>query len=242
MAKQKGTPAGVQVDPADPVQQARTKARQRLIGAAVLLVIGIVAFPLVFETAPRPVPVDLPIDIPRKDAVPPLAMPSLPASRPAVATAPAATPAPTPAPTPTPTPTAEAAPVSPTPPAAVATAPPDVAPALPAPPPAAEARVASPPSDGARARAILEARDAPASASGNGRFVVQVGAFADAAAARETRAKVEKLGLKTYTQVADTAQGSRIRVRVGPFASRDDADTALAKTKAAGIAAVVLTL
>ena len=43
-----------------------------------------------------------------------------------------------------------------------------------------------------------------------GRFVVQVGAFADAAAARETRSKVEKLGFKTYTQVVDTASGSRI--------------------------------
>ena len=48
-----------------------------------------------------------------------------------------------------------------------------------------------------------------------GRFVVQVGAFSDSAAARETRQKVEKLGLKTYTQVAETSQGNRIRVRVG---------------------------
>ena len=74
------------------------------------------------------------------------------------------------------------------------------------------------------------------------RYVVQVGAFADAAAARETRRKVEKLGLQTYTQVTDTAAGSRIRVRVGPFVSRDDAERALAKAKAGGVAAVVLTL
>jgi DedD protein len=91
-----------------------------------------------------------------------------------------------------------------------------------------------------RARALLEAR--PAAASEAQRFVVQVGAFADAGAARETRQKVEKLGLKTYTQIAQTPAGSRIRVRVGPFASRQDAETALAKARAAGLDAVVLTL
>ena len=74
------------------------------------------------------------------------------------------------------------------------------------------------------------------------RFVVQVGAFADAEAARETRKNVEKLGLKTYTQVAQTSGGSRIRVRVGPFTSRGEAEAALAKAKAAGMNAVLLTL
>ena len=74
------------------------------------------------------------------------------------------------------------------------------------------------------------------------RFVVQVGAFADAEAARETRKNVEKLGMKTYTQVAQTSNGSRIRVRVGPFASRGEAEAALAKAKAAGLNAVLLTL
>jgi DedD protein len=66
--------------------------------------------------------------------------------------------------------------------------------------------------------------------------------FADAAAARETRQKVEKLGLKTYTQVAETSAGSRIRVRVGPFVSRDEATARRPKIKAAGTPAVVLTL
>jgi DedD protein len=74
------------------------------------------------------------------------------------------------------------------------------------------------------------------------RFVVQVGAFADAEAARESRKNVEKLGLKTYTQVAQTASGNRIRVRVGPFATRAEAEAALAKAKAAGLNAVLLTL
>ena len=72
------TPADTVAVPeaADAVQLARTRARQRLIGAAVLVVAGIIGFPLLFETHPRPIPVDLPIEIPRKDNVPPLAMPT----------------------------------------------------------------------------------------------------------------------------------------------------------------------
>ena len=76
----------------------------------------------------------------------------------------------------------------------------------------------------------------------DGRFVVQVGAFAEASTARETRQRVEKLGLKTYTQDVDTAAGRRIRVRVGPFGSRDEADRVVGKLKSAGLPAALLTL
>ena len=61
------------------------------------------------------------------------------------------------------------------------------------------------------------------------RFIVQVGAFSDAKAAQEMRHKVEKLGLKTYAQSVETPDGTRVRVRVGTFASRDDAAKAAAK-------------
>jgi DedD protein len=104
--------------------------------------------------------------------------------------------------------------------------------------------------DGARAQALLEGKPAAAAApaasavgAGVGRFVVQVGAFAEPAALSEARAKVEKLGLKTYTQVAETSAGPRTRVRVGPFASRDEAERAAAMIKsAAALPAVILTL
>jgi DedD protein len=79
-------------------------------------------------------------------------------------------------------------------------------------------------------------------ADGAGRFVVQVGAFADANAARDVRQRVEKLGLKTYTQSIDTPGGKRIRVRVGPFAARDEAERVVARIKSAGLNPAVLTL
>ena len=75
-----------------------------------------------------------------------------------------------------------------------------------------------------------------------GRYIVQVGAFADATKARETRLKVEKAGLKTYTHVAETKDGKRIRVRVGPFATKAEAEKAAAKLKDLDLPSAVLTL
>ncbi|MGE0073061.1 MAG: SPOR domain-containing protein [Thiomonas sp.] len=74
------------------------------------------------------------------------------------------------------------------------------------------------------------------------RYVVQAGAYADAHTAQTVRAKIEKAGLATYTQVVDTPQGKRVRVRVGPFATRDAAERALHKLQALGIGGAVLTL
>ena len=242
-----GSNAAGSGEPAEAVQQARTRARQRLIGAAVLVVIGVIGFPLVFETQPRPIPVDIPIDIPRKDGAPPLVLPN---ARP-VAAAPAANP-----------PTVVAAPrddvitetrseagrevvaaasasaSTATPTQQVAAVKPAAKPVVPVVKKAVAA--SAPPAEAARAKALLDG--APVAKADNARFVVQVGAFSEAEAARETRLKVEKLGLKTYTQVAQTAAGSRIRVRVGPFATREDADKAMAKARAGGVTAVVLTL
>jgi len=260
-------PAG---DAADAVQQARTRARRRLIGAVILLGIGIIGFPLVFETRPRPIPIDIPIEIPRKDNAPPLVMPparNRPITDPAAAavtgsdvitesSADAGREVPPPEPISRARPAAGAgngsvpalsSPASATAHATVTASAAAVhaAPVASAPAPAVAA--AHPPAGGtaaasgaARAQALLEGK--PASAAETARYVVQVGAFAEADSAREARLKVEKMGLKTYTQVAQTPSGNRIRVRVGPFASRAEADAALAKAKAGGFSAVVLTL
>lgn len=248
--KRAETPPGAVNDPADAVQRARARARQRLIGAVVLVVIGVIGFPLVFETQPRPIPVDIPIEVPRREGAPALVMP--PARAPVASASAASAAAP---------PAVAAAPndvitesrdqagreVAAIPPPAASRPEAKPAAASEPPPSSAEAkpepRPATPGNDGARARALLEGKPAVVVAAADaGRFVVQVGAFADASAARETRLKVEKLGLKTYTQVASTAAGERIRVRVGPFGTRDEADKAMARAKGAGLNAVVLTL
>ena len=282
------------------VEVLRKRARHRLIGASVLVLLGVVGFPILFETQPRPVAVDIPIEIPGKNSVKPLTLPA-----PSVVTAPvsAKTPAPasqttvaaaSPAPMPTeeivrsksvvtlvePAPSAIKKEVKPEPrqeakvearpeakpktepkpelkteakPAPVA-----VAESAPVPKPAPKPTVAG--GEGARATALLNgtaaaqqpanSADAPkpavseeskaASAEAKGRMVVQVGAFADAAKADEIRRKLEKAGLSTYVQVADTKDGKRIRVRVGPFANKAEAEKAVNKIRSLDLPVAIL--
>jgi DedD protein len=218
-------------DAAQAVDAARTTARRRLIGAVLLLGIGVIAFPLLFETQPRPLPVDISIEIPKKEGAAPLAIPAPRPAAPApfapTASAAAAAPAAAPIITESKADAGKEVPAAPEV-AAKAAAKPEAPPKV--------ASKASPPSKPVPAAETKPAGETP------GRFVVQVGAFADVAGAREARAKVEKLGLKTYTQAVDTDKGKRTRVRLGPFASRDDAEKAAAKVKAAGLPAAVLTL
>ena len=254
---------------AESIEVMRRRARHRLIGAAVLVAVGVIGFPLLFDTQPRPIPVDIPIEIPDRNKVAPLVVPAPVADAPAAKPAAPATPEPAPTaavqrPAPSRTaaanglaegeelvPSARPAPAKPTPApaAAPAAAKPEVKhdakqPAAPAPSPAPEPKPTRA-DDSARARALLEGRstEAPAAAgSEEARFIVQVGAFADAEKAREARTKVERAGLKTYTQVVDTKDGKRTRVRVGPFTNRAEADKAAARIKALDLSASVLTL
>lgn len=237
------------VEAADSVQQARVRARRRLIGAVVLVVVGVIGFPLVFETQPRPIPVDIPIDIPRKDGLPALVMPQ------ARVTPPTPTPAAPPPATPARADEAARAAASsqpaalsveprPTPPAAPLAVTKTQPPAASEPAPRSEPAATPRGSDATRAQALLDGKNAAKSAAPTdaARYVVQVGAFAENTAAHQTRVKVEKLGLKTYAQAADTDAGKRIRVRVGPFTSKEDAEQAKGRLKAAGFPAVLLTL
>ncbi len=240
----------------DAVEKVRARTRQRLIGAVVLLTLGVIGFPLLFESQPRPIPVDIPIEIPKPDGSPALSLPapradaanasSQTASESTVASGVVTRDAPA-----EPMPAAEtvvaSAPSTPaSAPVATASAKPDVpAAAVATVAVAATAKVAAavkPPATADPVASVASSTKAASAADGVARFVVQVGAFADPASAREVRLKMEKLGMKTYTQVAETATGRRIRVRLGPFATRAEADKAQTRSKEAGIAAVVLTL
>lgn len=59
------------------VEVMRRRARHRLIGAALLVLLGVVGFPLIFDTQPRPIPVDTRIEIPDRDKVVPLVVPAV---------------------------------------------------------------------------------------------------------------------------------------------------------------------
>ncbi|HPW12529.1 MAG TPA: SPOR domain-containing protein [Thermomonas sp.] len=79
----------------------------------------------------------------------------------------------------------------------------------------------------------------PADTSKTG-FAVQVGAFADAAAATALRDKLRSAGFNAFTDNVSTDGGTRTRVRVGPAMNRAEADALKAQVKAkAGIDGIV---
>lgn len=259
--------------PAETIDDMRRRARHRLIGATVLVLVGVLGFPLLFDSQPRRIQVDIPIEIPDREIASapgagtggrvaqasPEPEPADPGGRSAKVPADASLDAKEEVLPPSASapkriePKADARPAPKEEPkaetrsAAAADSKSDV---KSEPKPLDAPQVASPGVDsGARARALLEGRTtAQAAAPGAGaaeqgaRFVVQVGAFADAEKARETRQRLERAGLKTYTQEVQTKDGPRIRVRVGPYGVRAEADKVAERIKTLSLPAAVLTL
>jgi DedD protein len=226
--------------PPESIEVMRKRARHRLIGAGVLVLAAVVGFPVLFDTQPRPIAVDIPIEIPDRNKVKPLPVPAQPAKQAPVVSGPVTVAPATTAPE-------KVAVVPPAAPAAIPAeaAPPAAPEAKPQPEraPKAAATAAAKSDDGTKAKALLEDKPVQvAAASDAGRFVVQVGAFADVSKANAARRKLDRAGLKTYTNVAETKGGKRVRVRVGPFANRAEADKAAAKIKGLDLPAAILTL
>ena len=256
---------------AESLEAMRKRARHRLIGAAALVLIGVIGFPLLFDSQPRPIDVDIVINIPEKNKVAPLA-----ATPSVVAASQADVPPPPP---PAPQPVEKETLVTPAPsekmivPAATATPEKATAKALVQTPAAVDTKPdakataktdtksdnktdaksvaktdAKPtdtksPAEAVKAQTLLEGKEpAPAASAPALRYVVQVGAFAEAQKAQEARQILEKAGISTYAQVANTKEGKRTRVRVGPFTNKADVDKAVEKIKALNLPIQVLTL
>ena len=271
--------------PEESIDALRRRARHRLVGAAVLVLLAVIGFPLLFDTQPRPVAVNAPITIPDKDQVAPLTIPepvsadaSLDEREEVVTSGPAARDS-----------KPAAAPLAPParsqPPAAARDPKPDTKPdtaaeALAKADAAAKAKAdeaaraqaqaearakreeeartqrdeehaqaaqarrdeeqaraqaqarreqdarakeqqearakreaeqRAKREEAARARALLEGRSPAAAqpaaaATQGGRFIVQVGAFADDAAVREARQKAERAGVRTYKEYDERIQ------------------------------------
>ncbi|TXT35510.1 MAG: hypothetical protein FD135_4873 [Comamonadaceae bacterium] len=241
--------------PAQPqsIEAMRKRAKYRLAGATLLVLVGVIGLPLLFDKQPRPIAVDTPIDIPDRNKVLPLTLPAAAASAPIQAASVAAQPEQAKSDTAKSAPAAVASEagviteiedkktaVAPVHKASVATKN-VVKESANTPKPAANnAAVKS--AEAAKVQALLEGGAVSSPAASSGRFVVQVGAFADAALAHEARLKLERAGLKTYTHVAETKDGKRIRVRVGPFSVKADAEKAVEKVKKLNLPAALLTL
>jgi DedD protein len=100
--------------------------------------------------------------------------------------------------------------------------------------------------DAARALALLEGRTLPdeqpktevkanKADNQNGSFVVQVAALNSAAKIKELQGKLKAANITSYTQKIITTNGEVSRIRVGPFASKAEAEKMRAKLVKLGL-------
>lgn len=184
----------------------RRRARRRLTGAVVLVLLVVIVVPwLLPGEAPPPSPEMVEIRIPAQEAsgVIPKIVPAAPA-----------------------TPDAKGQGASEVPaagPAAVDAKAPEVSSRAPT-PSAAATQAAAPlaPSPGAaKAPAVSPAE----------RYFVQFGAFGARKNAEQKQAELKAKGIATFTEVVSTPAGERIRVRSGPYATREAAEKIRLKAK-----------
>jgi DedD protein len=71
-------------------------------------------------------------------------------------------------------------------------------------------------------------------------YLLQAGAFSAAKGANEQVERVRSAGLKAYTEKVQTANGERIRVRLGPYPDRQAAERARDKLRAAGLESTLI--
>jgi len=225
-------------DDAQSMDSLRKQARHRLIGATVLVLIAVVGFPIVFDTKPRDIASDIHIDMPERDAVKSSQPPQAPVPDKAALTQP---------------PVSEAVsgneqliqqdsknPSKEVPAAAEANQTTDNK-STSSKPVKADSTKPAPVTPVAPAENAAVAKPA-ANEKTTERFIVQFGAYSDENKVKDLRLKLEKTGVKTYTHVAQTSEGKRTRVRAGPFATREEAQKVINKTKSLQSNAVILTI
>jgi DedD protein len=204
-----------------PTERLRQQAKQRFIGAAVLVLLAVGALPFLLDSQPRPIASTITIDIPKIDVK------QEPAALAPVIEAPQ-------------TPASAVAPLAEQAPAAVTTKTP---------------LAFAPANDGQRAEALLNntATKATAATTAAGKtteavpttgskYVVQAGSFSDPEKLQATAAKLDKAGIKHYTQAAlgkDGTPRTRLRLKAS-FATKEEANAAAAQVAKLGIPVIVL--
>jgi DedD protein len=229
-------------EPSDPILPEKKRARRRLVGAIALVLAAVVGLPMILDSEPKPLTSDIAIEIPSKDKVPAQTV-----ANPSNSTL------------------ADVLPpdasldkneeiIEPS----------DKEPAPVAPPAVKQAESGGQTSqastlretqeakpifkktessaDETRARALLEGRtdakvEKPKAVSDgkNGKFVVQIAALGSQDKVNELQNKLKAAGIKSYSSKVATQSGERIRVRVGPFSSKEEAEKVRARLVKLGL-------
>ena len=219
--------------PVDPVLPEKKRARRRLVGAVALVLAVVIGLPMVLDSEPKPLADDVTIEIPSKDR--PVDAAGA-ARRSGAATSRV--------------------------PAALALDRREEMVDMPGTLPAAKDSHAGGANDsaihsgaaGAKARAEAAAQASLAASTASGKsddassktnsdgaeakqakFILQVAAFASMDKVSELRGKLKSAGIASYTQKVPTDDGDRIRIRVGPFGSKQEAERMRTKLSALGL-------
>jgi DedD protein len=195
--------------------QLRKRARRRLVGAITLAIGAIVILPMVLDTKPEQRSHEIDIRIPSEDSVEELDPDSASLQEPASliegTTAPE-----------------KPVTVAPEKPAAKTM---QGKPAAPR-----SALTVAPPANEPGSRTATEGKNASA---GAGVYVVQLGAFSEPAKANQQIQKLASMNIAAYTKALKSEKGEITRVRVGPFANREEAERTREKLTELGFPGVV---
>lgn len=193
----------------------RKRARRRLIGAFVVVIAMVLILPAVLEDKPQPVSQNVEIVLP-----PPVASQPNPPMAAIEPSAPAAVP-----PMPTPAPVTEDKPQD-------AEAKDTQKPTQKeAPSPAAE------PGKRPTSPQPAEVKPKTPNKPSSERFLVQVGVFSNSENVKQLQAKLAAQGVKARSE---TLADGKIRVRAGPYPTRQEAERMVNRIRAAGVSAVVV--
>ena len=217
----------------DPEQQ---RARHRLIGAAVLVLIAVVGLPRILDSKPKSAPNDIAVNIvtslpiPGAETKPEVKSEAKPEEKPKAETPKVEAPAEAPkaAVAPTPEPKAEAKASTPAPnktPGLGLAAGEEVV-----------ATTASKPKADDSSKANGSINSATNGANGSGKYIIQIGAFASEANVKTLVARLKNQNIPSYVlNKAGTDGGKIFLVRAGPYTDKDAAETAEKKIKAMGL-------
>ena len=191
----------------------RRRARRRLVGAIALVVFVVVVLPLVLDQEQRPATQPLTVQIPSQNGGP-FKTPVIPPLTAPAATSTKSEPASTPA---------EKA------------AKPELRSTSAATRPQASAgdSAKAAPTEGPRTQ-LAEARRAQALLN-DAAYFVPLGAFVNPDNARQVQGKATAAGIGSYTEKVKSRQGEQIRVRAGPFSSKEAAEKAREALRSAGL-------
>ena len=227
----------------------KRRGRRRLIGALTMGVLAIVVLPMIFDSEPRRKQAtrqEIEVQIPSKDGQPALLVPVVPPADAASKDA-AKELIPTIAAVSGKTDTkSDVKALTPAEVAAVKVPPPEMekpGKAKTEPAAAAPTKLTPAKTDAkADVAAGAAAGKAPASTAAPAGYVIQLGAYKDADNAKALVARMKESKLPVFTDLLPVKTGTVTRVRVGPFATKDKAESALAQVKLAGVDGKVVAL